>query len=283
MYWKTSKRKLSLERPLVMAILNVTPDSFSDGGRFADIDDALRRVEVMIAEGADLIDVGGESTRPGGRRILAAEEAARVVPVIEAITKRFAIPVSIDTSRSEVAAAAVNAGAEIINDVSGLRWDAETARVAAGSGSGLILMHSRGTFETMHTAEPVGDIFADVAKGFRESIAAAEATGVSADRIVLDIGIGFGKTFEQNRSLIANLDAVISDLPQYPMLVGASRKSFIGKILNGASADDRLAGSIAAAAIAVWNGASLIRVHDVKETADAVRVVSALKQNRTSR
>ena len=259
-----------------MAILNVTPDSFSDGGRYASIDAALAQAEKMIADGGDIIDIGGESTRPGSARVSVDEEIARVVPVIEAIAKQFDIPISIDTSKSEVARAAVDAGAEIINDISGLRFDERIATVAAEKGTGLVLMHSRGEFETMHSQPPVEDIIAEVTTDFYRPISTAEKHGVKPEQIVLDIGIGFGKTLDQNLELIAKLDKLTADFPQYPMLVGTSRKSFIGKLLNDAPPDKRLSGSLATAAIAVWNGAKIIRVHDVKETRETLQVINAL-------
>ncbi len=278
MHWKTVHRTLSLERPLVMGILNVTPDSFSDGGVFAAVDDALRHTEQMIADGADIIDIGGESTRPGSVKIDAEEELRRSLPVVSEIAKRFDIPISIDTTKSEVAKALIDNGAEIINDISGLRWDARLAEVAAGSGAGLILMHSLGTFETLHSQPPVDDILSEVTTDFERSIALAASHGIANEQIVLDIGIGFGKTPEQNLELIAKLDRIVLRFKAYPILVGASRKSFLGKILGGIGPDARLSGSLAAAAIAGWNGASVIRVHDVKETVESLKVVSELKR-----
>ena len=275
--WQTSRRRIELDRALVMAIMNVTPDSFSDGGEIANVDDALRQAERFVGDGAAIIDVGGESTRPGSERVSVDEEMDRVVPVIQAITDRFDIPISIDTSKAEVAEAALAAGAEIINDISGLRFDERIAAVAARNKSGLILMHSRGEFETMHAQEPVADILADVCTSFRSSLEKAEAAGVEQNHIVLDVGIGFGKTLEQNLELIGKLDRLIADFPQYPMLVGASRKSFIGKILNDAPVSERLRGSLAVAAIAIWNGAKVVRVHDVAETVERVRTVEAIR------
>ncbi len=277
MYWQTSRRRIELDRPLLMAILNVTPDSFSDGGKIASVDEAVRQAERFVAEGAGILDVGGESTRPRSERVSVDEEIDRVVPVIQAITDRFDISISIDTSKAEVAEAALGAGAEIINDISGLRFDERIAEVAARTKSGLILMHSRGEFETMHTQEPVADILADVCKGFRSSLEKASAAGVEQNHIVLDVGIGFGKTREQNLELIGKLDRLIADFPQYPMLVGASRKSFIGKILDDAPVNERLRGSLAVAAIAIWNGAKVVRVHDVAETLEMVRTVEAIR------
>lgn len=270
---------MSLEKTLVMAILNVTPDSFSDGGRFNTVDDALRQTEKYIEEGADIIDIGGESTRPNSSRVSAEEEANRVMPVIEAICRRFEIPLSIDTSKSEVAQRAVSAGAEIINDVSGLRFDKKIAGVAFEHKTGLILMHLRGTFETMHRQPPIENILREVSEGFRWSLEKADFYGVKDSQIALDIGIGFSKTLEQNLELIAKLDKLCQEFPNYPMLVGTSRKSFIGKILNGVSADERLNGSLASAAISAWNGAKIVRVHDVKATVEALKVVQAVKEN----
>ncbi len=276
--WQTSKRILRLdEGPLVMGILNVTPDSFSDGGEYFSVEASLLRAAKMIADGADIIDVGGESTRPGSSRVDASEEIRRTAPVIKAIAERFSIPVSIDTSRSETAAAAIDAGAEIINDVSGLRFDARIAALASETGCGLILMHSRGSFESMHSQEPVPDILAEVISGFRRSILIAKEHGVHDDQIVLDIGLGFGKTLEQNLELIAKLDKIVHELSAYPQLVGASRKSFIGKVLNGAGPEERLGGSLCAAIEAVNRGAAIIRVHDVKQSVDALSMLNALR------
>lgn len=275
--WKTSRREISLDVPLVMGILNVTPDSFSDGGRYADINAALKRVDEMIAEGADVIDIGGESTRPGSKRVSADDEISRVVPVIEAISKRLDVPVSIDTSKSAVANAAVDAGAEIINDISGLRFDEAIAEVAARHKTGLVLMHSRGEFETMHSQPPVEDIITEVEKDLRRSISAAAAAGVAGEQIALDIGLGFGKTLDQNLKLIAQLDRLVKEFPGFPILVGASRKSFLGKLLGKDDPKERLSGSLASAAIAVWNGAKILRVHDVAATVDAVKIVTQTK------
>lgn len=277
-YWQTCRRKISLDRPLVMGILNVTPDSFSDGGQFASIDDALCRAEVMIAEGAGIIDVGGESTRPGSKRVSVEEETARVVPIIEAVAKRFDTAVSIDTTKSEVAARALDAGAEIINDISGLRWDPRLANIAASADAGLVLMHSRGEFETMHSQPPVNNILTDVINDFRRAISTAHLKGVKHEQIVLDVGIGFGKSPEQNLELIAKLDNIAGEFENLPILVGASRKSFIGNVSGGAPPSERLGGSIAAAIAAVANGAKIVRVHDVAATSQALAVTSAILQ-----
>ena len=276
--WKTSRRQVPLDRPLVMGILNVTPDSFSDGGRFAAVDSALRHAEQMIADGADIIDVGGESTRPGAKQLSAEEEAERVVPVIRHLTSQFDIPVSIDTTKSEVAKRAIDAGAEIVNDISGLRWDAGLADIAAASGAGLILMHSRGEFDTMHSQEPVDDIVTEVVACLRVSLAGAAGAGVTGGQIALDVGVGFGKTLEQNLELMAKLDKIVNEFKTHPIVVGASRKSFIGRITESSAASDRLGGSLAAAMLAMENGAHILRVHDVKETVAACRMFSAVSQ-----
>ncbi|MEP6847773.1 MAG: dihydropteroate synthase [Acidobacteriota bacterium] len=272
MTWQTSRRKIFLDRTLVMAILNITPDSFSDGGRFMSTYDAIRRAEACIDEGADILDIGGESTRPGSLRVDAEDEIARVIPVIEAIAKRFDIPISIDTTKSGVARRAIDAGAEIVNDISGLRFDPMIANLAAESSCGLVLMHSRGTFETLHTEPPVEDVLAEVRTGLHNSVDKALAARVSEQQIVLDIGIGFGKTLPQNLELLANIDKIRDAFPQLPLLVGVSRKSFIGKLLGGASLDERLSGSLAATVIVAAGGAKIVRVHDVKETIEALKI-----------
>ncbi|HRH42328.1 MAG TPA: dihydropteroate synthase [Pyrinomonadaceae bacterium] len=279
-FWQTSKRQLSLDKTLVMAILNITPDSFSDGGKFNQIDSALFQAEKLISEGADILDIGGESSRPNSARVSAEEEIQRVVPIIEAITKRCSVPISIDTSKSEVAEASVNAGAEIINDVSGLRFDEQIGKIASKFKTGLVLMHLRGEFETMHRQPPVTDISQEVTNGFRWSIEKAKEFGVKDNQIALDIGIGFSKTFEQNLELLAKLDKLIVEFPSYPMLVGTSRKSFIGKILDEPNAEKRLIGSLSSIAIAVFNGAKIIRVHDVKASIETIKVAEAIKSGR---
>lgn len=277
MIWQTSKRKLYLDRTLVMAILNVTPDSFSDGGRFLEMDAALHQAELYSRQGAAILDIGGESTRPGGSRVISAdEEIDRVVPVIEAIVKRLDIPISIDTSKSEVAKTAVDAGAEIINDISGLRFDPKIGDVAAKGRCGLILMHSRGTFATLHTEPPVDDIMLEVKRGLHVAVNEAAARGVRQEQIALDIGIGFGKTMDQNLELLANIGRLRGEFPRFPIVVGTSRKSFIGKLLGGVPAEERLTGSIASAVIAARNGADIIRVHDVKESVAAMKIADAI-------
>ena len=279
MVWQIRDRQLDFDRPLVMGILNVTPDSFSEGGQFYSVDDAFAHAERMIVEGADIIDIGGESTRPGSRRVSSEDEITRVVPVIERISQRHEIPISIDTTRSGVARAAINAGAVIINDISGLRFDEGIASIAAETESGLILMHSRGDFESMHSQTPLDDIFAYITADLHRAVETARARGVRDDQVVLDVGIGFGKTQTQNLELIAKLGKLKAEFPAFPFLIGASRKSFVGKLLGQGSADERLTGSLAAAAIAGWNGADILRVHDVKETVEAIKIVQAIRDH----
>ena len=271
MYLQTSRRKILLEKALVMGILNVTPDSFSDGGEFLSVDDSLRHAEAMIADGADIIDVGGESTRPGSGQVAADDEIERVVPVIEAIAKRFDAPVSIDTTKSEVAACAIDAGAEIINDISGLRFDEKIADIATRTNAGLVLMHSRGEFASMHSQPPVDDIVTEVIEGLNRSLKLAAIHGVRGEQIAVDVGIGFGKTQEQNLELLAKLDNIVSEFKAYPMLIGTSRKSFLTRIVGNVPPAERTGGSLATALVAIRNGAKILRVHDVRETVSAVK------------
>jgi dihydropteroate synthase len=273
------------ERTLIMGILNVTPDSFSDGGQFVSLDKALAHAEQMISEGADIIDVGGESTRPGGEPVSVEDEIARVVPVIEELAKRVETPLSVDTTKSEVARAALDAGASIVNDISALRFDFYVADAVARAGAGLVLMHSRGTPATMHRLPPVADVMEEVVSSLRASINMAERRGVARSSIAIDPGIGFGKSQEQNLELIARLDEVIAAFPDYPLLIGPSRKSFIGKILaddsgSPALASERLHGTMAIVTAAVLKGAHIIRVHDVKAAAETVAVAQQLRQPR---
>lgn len=261
-----------------MAVLNVTPDSFSDGDEFFSVDKALKQAGKLIDEGADILDFGGESTRPNSARVSIEEEIRRVVPVIEEVSKRFDIPISIDTSKAKVALKAVEAGAEIINDISGLRFDENVGKVAAKYKTGLVLMHLRGEFETMHKQTAVSDILREISDGFNYSIEKAQSFGVKDEQICLDVGIGFSKTLEQNLELIAKLDKICEEFSKYPLLVGVSRKSFIGKILGNAPTDERMNGTIAANAISVWNGANIIRVHDVKAAVETIKIVEAIKK-----
>jgi dihydropteroate synthase len=270
------------ERTLIMGVLNVTPDSFSDGNQFLNFDKAIAHAEQMIAEGSDIIDVGGESTRPGGEPVTAEAEIERVVPVIQEIVKRSNIPISIDTTKSEVARAALDAGAAIVNDISALRFDFHVADEAAKAGAGLVLMHSRGTPATMHKLPPVPDIIDEVTRSLNSSIKMAERRGVKRESIVVDPGIGFGKSQEQNVELIAKVDQLVKAFPDFPLLIGTSRKSFIGRILaaeNGepAPVTARLHGTLASITAAILKGAHIIRVHDVNAAKDAIRVTDALR------
>jgi len=260
-----------------MGVLNVTPDSFSDGGEFFDPGRAVARAEEMVGEGADLIDVGGESTRPGGAPVPAGEELRRVVPVIQALAGRVAVPVSIDTTKAEVARAALDCGAEIVNDISGLRFEPALADEAAGAGAGLVLMHSRGTAEALHSQPPVADIMAEVSAGLRRSVAEAVGRGVRRESLALDPGLGFGKSFEQNVELLARLGCLAAEFRDFPLLVGASRKSFIGRLLGGAPPAERLHGTTAAVVAAILRGARVVRVHDVRAAAEAARVADAIR------
>lgn len=279
-YWQTSRRSFDLsEKTLVMAILNITPDSFSDGGKFYSLENAVCQAEKFIENGADILDIGGESTRPNSQKISVNEETNRVVPVIKEIKKRFEIPISIDTSKASVAENAVTAGAEIINDISGLLFDEKIAEVASKYKTGLILMHSLGEFETMHKQKPVENILREVADDLHQSIEKAKEFGVADEKIALDVGIGFSKTFGQNLELIAKLDKLCEEFADFPFLIGTSRKSFIGKILNDQPPNERLYGTLATNIISVWNGAKIVRVHDVRETVEALKVVDAVKGN----
>lgn len=281
--WKIKDHLLPIgQRTLVMGILNVTPDSFSDGGEFFSLEKALAHAEQMIAEGADIIDVGGESTRPGGAAIVSAEEELkRVLPVVEELIKRFTVPISVDTTKASVARAVLHAGAAIINDISALRFEPEIADEVAKSGAGLVLMHSRGTPGALHGLEPVADIIEEVTSSLRNSIEIAEQRGVKRESIVIDPGIGFGKTQEQNIELIAKLDQFVAAFPDFPLLIGTSRKSFLGRILadangNPAPPEERLYASLATMTAAILKGAHLVRVHDVRATMDAMKTVHTL-------
>jgi dihydropteroate synthase len=281
--WQIKDRLMPIgERTLIMGILNVTPDSFSDGGQFFSIDKAVDRAEQMIAEGAHIIDVGGESTRPGGEPVSADEEIERVVPVIAALVVKTNIPISVDTTKSEVARAALDAGAAIVNDISALRFDFYVADAVARAGAGLVLMHSRGTPATMHRLPPVADIMQEVTTSLRASVRMAERRGVKRESIVIDPGIGFGKSQEQNLELLAKLDQLIAAFPDHPLLLGTSRKSFIGRILadesgTPAAAEDRLHGTMATITAAILRGAHIVRVHDVQAAAETIRVAESIK------
>lgn len=261
------------ERTLVVGVLNVTPDSFSDGGLNLDPSRAIDRALEMESEGADIIEIGGESTRPGSERLQADDEIARVIPVVRGLAGRLRVPIAIDTYKSDVAEASIGEGASIINDVSALRFDPVIADVAGREGAALVLMHMRGEPKTMQELAPSTDIFAEIKAGFDTAIRLAHSRGVGRDRIIVDPGIGFGKTLNQNLEIINHLDRFeVFDLP---LMIGTSRKSFIGK-LTGRVEGERVMGTAASAAAAIMRGAHLIRVHDVKEMAEVARVTDAL-------
>jgi dihydropteroate synthase len=275
MIWRCRQRTLGLASPIVMGILNVTPDSFSDGGRHVTRDAALAHGARLVAEGAAIIDVGGESTRPGAEPVQEAEEIGRVVPVIAALKEHFDVAISVDTSKAAVMEAAVAAGAVIINDVNALR--AEGARaVAARTGAGVCLMHRKGDPRTMQSAPCYGDVVAEVSAFLAAEREACFAAGVAAEAIAFDPGIGFGKTVAHNLTLLGALPDLVR--LGRPVLVGVSRKSFIGTVLGGREVDERLFGGLGVAALSVAQGARIVRTHDVAATLDAVRLVAAVLQ-----
>ncbi len=265
------------KRAYIMGILNVTPDSFSDGGLYLEPEKAVERALRMAGEGADIIDIGGESTRPGAAALSAEVEIGRTLPVIEAIKKGAQIPVSIDTCKAAVASAALDAGADIINDISAMRFDAAMPGLAARSGAPVILMHMKGTPADMQKNPRYDALIPEILDYLRGSIRLAVDAGVEEEKIIIDPGIGFGKTMEHNLEILKNLES-FTGLGK-PVLVGPSRKAFIGHILGGAPPADRLEGTIAAATIAIMNGANILRVHDVKEVSKAARVADAIKRS----
>lgn len=264
---------LDLSTPLVMGVLNVTPDSFSNDGRFADVDAAVEQALRMVEAGAGLIDVGGESTRPGAQAVEAEEEIRRVVPVIEALATRAGVPISVDTSKPAVMTAATRAGASMVNDVRALR-EPGALEAAADTQAAICLMHMQGEPRTMQADPRYGDVVAEVRDFLRERTAACQAGGIKRDRLLIDPGIGFGKRLEHNLALLAGLPALTG--LGWPVLVGVSRKSMFGALL-GRAVDERLAGGIAAATAAILAGASIVRTHDVAATVDAVKVAVALR------
>jgi dihydropteroate synthase len=272
--WLVRGRRLSLARPLVMGVLNVTPDSFSDGGRLPGVEAALARGRAMAAEGADLLDVGGESTRPGAAPVSADEELARVLPVLRALKDALPLPVSVDTRKAAVARAALAAGADVVNDVSGLA-DAEMAGAVAETDAGLVLMHMRGTPETMQRLAQYADVAEEVADELAGPLARAVEAGIAPERIVVDPGIGFAKTAEGSLELIARIDVLRRRLGR-PVLLGASRKSFLGGLLGGIPAEERDAGTVGACVAGLARGARIFRVHDVRGARHALDVAWAV-------
>lgn len=266
------KGVLNLDRPKVMGILNVTPDSFSDGGKFFDRDQAIRHAESMIAAGADILDIGGESTRPGATDVSVDQELDRVIPVIEAVRAISDIPLSVDTNKAAVMQAAINSGADMINDVRALQNEGTMAVVAA-SNVGVCLMHMQGDPGTMQRAPQYEDVVAEVIQFLRDRVAACRAAGISKERLLIDPGFGFGKTLQHNLLLLKNLEQ-FSEL-DVPLLVGMSRKKMIRE-LTDSDGENSAAGSIAAAVLAASKGARILRVHDVQPTVQALKIVAAM-------
>jgi len=262
------------ERTCIMGILNVTPDSFSDGGSYLDTAKALDRAVRMEAEGADMIDIGGESSRPGARRITAEEELGRVLPVIKAVAESVSVPVSIDTYKSEVARQCLSAGASVVNDITALRGDPKMAATAAEFDAGIILMHMRGNPEDMQDDPFYYDVMEEIRSYLEASIDIAHEAGIDPGKIMIDPGIGFGKALEHNVSIIRDL-GFLADLGK-PIMLGTSRKSFLGAI-TGKDVSGRIFGTAASCALAVLNGAAIIRVHDVDQMRDVARVADAIK------
>lgn len=260
-------RDLDLSQPRIMGILNITPDSFSDGSHFNQLDKALFRAEQMVAEGADIIDVGGESTRPGAAYVSEQEELDRVVPIIEQLSRKLNVMISVDTYKPAVMAEACRAGAHLINDIKALQEEG-ALNVAAASDALICLMHMQGDPKTMQQQPAYTNVITEVSSFLNNRVNACLQAGISAEKLILDPGFGFGKTLEQNYELLGRMKELDS---QYPVLVGMSRKSMIGNFLN-CSVDERLSGSIGAALYALTQGARIIRVHDVRATCDAVRV-----------
>ncbi|MFD1341381.1 dihydropteroate synthase [Litorisediminicola beolgyonensis] len=267
---------LSMDRPRVMGILNVTPDSFSDGGQHFSVRAAVARGRAMLAEGADILDIGGESTRPGAAEVPVAEEIARVVPVIEALAAETRAPISIDTRKARVAEAALAAGATLVNDVSAMSFDPEIAAVTAEAGAALCLMHAQGTPETMQEAPRYDDVLGEVADYLAERVSAAIDAGIAKDRVCVDPGIGFGKNLLHNLALLRGI-ALYHGLG-CPILLGASRKRFIGTVSNVTEPGERMPGSLGVALAAAAQGVQILRVHDVAETAQALRLWAAIGQ-----
>ncbi len=275
--WVTSRRELLLKRPLIMGILNLTPDSFSDGGRFVDQDRAVEHALLMESEGADIIDIGGESTRPGAPPVQAPEESARIIPVIKRLSEVLRCAISVDTWKSEVAENAISAGAEIINDISGLGFDPMMASVASKNNAAVVLMHTRGKPDEMQADTGYTNLMAEVAAGLQSSVAKALQAGIKLERIAIDPGIGFGKDAAGNMEILRRLQELTG--MGLPILVGTSRKSFLGKILNRESASERLFGTAATVALSVVNGAQILRVHDVRAMRDVADVAHAVLQH----
>jgi dihydropteroate synthase len=265
------------QRTYLMGVLNVTPDSFSDGGEFNTTSAALAKAQALVAAGADIIDVGGQSTRPGSEQISLAEELERVLSVLQVLRPKISVPISVDTTRADVAKAAVEIGADIINDISGGTFDLEMLPTVASLDVPIVLMHIRGTPQTMQQMTDYQDLMGEISSFFARQIAAATAVGIDQSKIIIDPGIGFAKNYEQNLEIFRHLRSLTA--LNCPMLVGASRKSFIGRILNQPDPKARVWGTAAACCAAIFNGADILRVHDVKEMRDVSLVADALLRN----
>ena len=275
MIWKIREREFDLSRrALVMGIINATPDSFSDGGSFLNPEAALAHGLRMVAEGAEILDIGGESTRPGAQSVEADEEIRRVLPIIQALRRESRVLLSIDTSKAVVARAALEAGADIINDVTGLRGDAEMPALAASSKAGVVIMHMQGEPRTMQLAPLYEDVVREVGEFFRQSLARSVSSGIDPMRIAFDPGIGFGKSPEHNRMLLEKLSAFLEF--GRPLLVGVSRKSFLGWLAGSSAMDDRFWPGVALTSLCRERGAGLLRVHDVKPHTEALRMTEAI-------
>ena len=275
MIWKIRDREIDLSRrALVMGIINATPDSFSDGGSFLDPQAALAHGLQMVAEGADILDIGGESTRPGAQSVEADEEIRRVLPIIQALRRESQVLLSIDTSKAAVARAAWDAGADIINDITGLRGDPDMPALAESSKAGIVIMHMQGQPRTMQVAPIYDDVVEEVGNFFRQALARSVACGIDPMRIALDPGIGFGKTPEHNRRLLAELSTFLEF--GRPLLVGVSRKSFLGWLAGSTAMDDRFWPGVALTSLCRERGARILRVHDVKPHTEALRMTEAI-------
>jgi len=275
--WKNFSFDFS-KKTYIMGILNVTPDSFADGGLYFDKSSAIERAHQIVEEGADIIDIGGESTRPGSEPISIEEELRRTIPVIESIVKKIKVPISIDTYKSELAKVALDAGASMVNDISGLRFDPMMPEVVSEYKVPVVIMHIRGRPQDMQQNPVYEALVPEIMDYFRIGIKIATGAGISEDKIIIDPGIGFGKTFNHNLEIINNLHEFT--ILEKPILMGPSRKAFIGKILGDVPATERLEGTAAVVAISIMNGANMIRLHDVKEMAKVAKVADAVKREK---
>jgi dihydropteroate synthase len=274
MFWQTSRFRIDLSTPRVMGIVNVTPDSFSDGGRHEELAHAMRHCEKLIEDGADILDIGGESTRPGSPPVSAEDELARVLPLVEWAVC-LGVPISVDTSKTVVMRAVLEAGADIVNDILALRAPGAVEVLAANPGSGICLMHMHGEPQHMQQAPMVGNVAPEVHDFFQARVSALLAAGIAADRMVLDPGIGFGKTVAQNFELLARQQMSVPS--GFPVLAGWSRKSSLGAV-TGLAVAQRMVPSVVAAVLAVGQGARIVRVHDVAETVAGLKVFSAMQE-----